>query len=160
MSEMRSVISIYLILRNNKDNASRIMYQFHSTRFDTVDCRKGACVYTHKMRKTQRQIDVKIYAEVLAYCDFTFNGTSDRNSNKLALHDSCLSINLIFELKSTLRQIVPPVFSVRTKSDTIHIKLGSLLKSPRRIQDGETSDCDFQRFSSSRLHPVYSVRLC
>jgi len=73
-----------------------MIYQFHSTQFDIIDCHKEACVYTYKMRKTQRQIDVKIYAEVLAYCDFTFNGTSDRNSNKLALHDSCLSIDLIF----------------------------------------------------------------
>lgn len=50
----------------------------------------------HSTRKTQRQIDVKIYDEVLACCDFTFDGTSERNPNKLTLRDSCLSINLTF----------------------------------------------------------------
>lgn len=60
----------------------------------SIAIKKLAC--THKKCEKQRQINVKIYAEVLAYCDFTFNGTNDRNSNKLALHDSCLSINLIF----------------------------------------------------------------
>lgn len=93
---------------------------------------------------------MKIYAEVLAYCDFTFNGTNDRNSNKLALHDSCLSINLIFTEEYPSVDRSARIFDSDIKRDTIH-KLRALLKRSRRLQHREIySDYDFKRFSLHR----------
>lgn len=48
------------------------------------------------MFRTRQRIATKIRAAVFARHDFTFDGISDRNSNKLVLRESRLSINLTY----------------------------------------------------------------
>lgn len=113
------------------------------------------------MRKTKRQIDMKIYVEVLACCDFTFHGTTNRNSNKLALRDSCLSINLMFSEEYApreTRRIVYFHFNIYIFwKRYVYILKPNLSLSIFAQYSGwrETLDYDFSCFSPSYLRLTF-----